>query len=111
MLMKQIWFWACAGAGLVLLGCGLLVPAHLRAVDKAVLLEAGRPGDSLLQRGKELANARRLGAAQLCAPAARIALIPGWDRFGTAVTNLIRAQPDAQFWGNDLHTEQLFHQP
>ncbi|MBW8863707.1 MAG: hypothetical protein JF609_02070 [Verrucomicrobia bacterium] len=99
----------CVVFGLALLAGGLLIPAHLRAVDAGVLFSAGRTGDSLLERGKSLADARRLGAAQLYAPAGRAALIAGWDRFGESVTNSIHAAPAAQFWGNDLRTENIFH--
>jgi len=36
---------------LLLLVCGLVVPAHLRAVDDSVLREAGRRTTSLTSRG------------------------------------------------------------
>jgi hypothetical protein len=111
--MKRRWLWTggCLILGLLLLGCGLLVPAHLRAVDIGVLRSAERSGDTLLERGQALLNAQRPGSAQLFVFAARDAHIPGWDRFGVAVTNAITANPDACFWGNDTDTEILFKTP
>ena len=108
--MNSRWlsFWLCIVLGLMLLICGLLVPAHLRAVDVGVIQSAGRTGSGLLERGKALAGAGRLGAAQLYAPAARTAGMPGWDRFGTAVTNLILAAPARQFWGGEVRTRTIF---
>ena len=107
--MKAIWFWLCILFGLMLLSCGLLVPAHLRAVDSGVVLAAGRNGPSVIERGKALIGEHRLGAAALYPPAARIGMISGWDRLGEALTNQMAAAPAEQFWGNDLHAESLFH--
>lgn len=107
--MKATWFWLCILFGLVLLGGGLLVPAHLRAVDSGVILTAGRHGETVVERGKALIGEHRLGAAALFAPAARAGMIPGWDRLGDAVTNQIAVNPAEQFWGNDTRTEGVFH--
>src|SRR5580692_3159575 len=98
--MKAIWFWLCILFGLMLLSCGLLVPAHLRAVDSGVVLAAGRNGPSVIERGKALIGEHRLGAAALYPPAARIGMISGWDRLGEALTNQMAAAPAEQFWGN-----------
>jgi hypothetical protein len=95
--------------GLVLLGCGLIVPVHLRAVDAGVVLSAGRQGDALLARGRALANAGRLGSAQLMMSAARGAEMPGWDRLGGTITNDAAQNPDALFWGNDQAIKNLFN--
>ncbi len=109
MKSRWIWFWLCIVLGLVLLAVGLLIPAHLRAVDIGVVQAAGKHGGAgLLERGKDLAATGRLGAAELYAPAARLANMPGWDRFGTTVTNLIQSAPAMRFWGNDTHTPSLF---
>jgi len=91
--------------------CGLLVPAHLRAVDIGVLQSAERTGDTLLERGKVLMLTQRLGAAQFYVLAARDGGIPGWDHFGESVTNAIKVNPRGQFWGNDAGTEVLFNSP
>ncbi len=92
----------------MLLAGGLMIPAHLRALDISVVQAAGRQGDSLLDRGKALATTGRLGAAQLYAPAARMAEISGWDRFGETLTNLTRSAPSMAFWGDDTRTPAHF---
>lgn len=84
------------------------MPAHLRAVDAGVLLSAGRTGDTLLDRGKQLLDAGRLGSAQMEVSAARLAGMPGWDRLGGAVTNALARQPAGAFWGNDTRVENIF---
>ena len=110
-MMKSRWakFWLCVVCGLLLLGCGLLIPAHLRAVDSGVVLSAGRTGDTLLERGQAFADAGRLGAAQLLALAARKADMPGWDRLSETISNRATQNPNGVFWGNDAHTQSLFN--
>ena len=106
--MKWAWFSICAGLGLALLVCSLLIPAHLRAVDASVVQQAGRNAPALLERGQTLATEKKLGAAQMIALAARDAKIPGWDRLDATVANLSRQNPGALFWGNDSRAENLF---
>ncbi len=98
----------CVVLALVLLGVGLLVPVHLRAVDAGVLLSAGRAGDSVLKRGDALMNLGRLGAAQMLAEAAHQAAMPGWDRLAAAVTNGTTQNSAALFWGNDVPARAVF---
>jgi len=104
-----MWGSLCLVLGLVLLGCGLLVPAHLRAVDSSVVWSAGRRGDSLLARGQALLNAGRVGAAQLFVSAARLAEMPGWDRLGAAVTNRLAQNPGDLYWGNGARVRSFFY--
>lgn len=111
MKARWVWVYICVVLGLVLLGCGLIVPAHLRAVDAGVVLSAGRTGDSLLQRGKALTDAGRLGAATLLVLAAHQVEMPGWDRVGEALTNRVAQNPGAMFWGNDTRVSSLFNSP
>jgi len=65
MKRRLIWFLVCAAAGVVLAVSGLLLPAHLRAVDASVLRVAGRNTPSLVEQGRTLVNQNKLGAAQL----------------------------------------------
>ncbi len=76
--MKTRWLWVfiCLVLGLLLLGCGLLVPVYLRAVDSSVVWSAGRHGNSLMDRGQALLDEGRLGAAQLFVSAACLAGMP-----------------------------------
>ena len=49
-----LWFLVCAIAGVLLAAGGLVLPAHLRAVDASVLREAGRHTPSLIEQGLAL---------------------------------------------------------
>ena len=127
--MKWLRFLACCLAGLALLACGLLIPAHLRAVDAGVIQVAGKNGypltrqkaeangdsrreliinNSLAADIKAQAQAGNLGVAQILAQAARAAELPGGDSLGATVTNQIRQNPAAFFWGNSVRVENLF---
>ena len=108
--MKVRWpgFLICAILGLVILVCGLLIPAYLRAVDASVIEQAGRSTPALLGQGRALAGAKKLGAAQMLMHAARTAGIPGWDRLGETITTLARQNPEALAWGDDYRMENLF---
>lgn len=98
-MSRWVWFIVCAILGLVMLICGLLVPAHLRAVDVSLLQKAGRRSPALLETGSELLQNNQLGAAEIVADAARQERILGWERLGQAVTNLSAQHPDWQSWG------------
>ena len=108
---RGLWACLCLVAGLLLLAGGLVAPVHLRALDAGVARSAGRAGDSLLERGQALVKADRLGAAQVLGSAARLAQIPGWDRLGEALTNRLRQNPAAFFWGNEPRLPAVFPAP
>src|SRR5690242_10243437 len=95
------WFWLsiCALVGLELLLCGLLVPAHLRAVDACVLQKAGRKTASVLDCGLALLNDRQLGAAQLLQEEAQAAALPEQDWLAQAVRETRQQHPRWQSWG------------
>jgi len=98
----------CVFLGLVMLGCGLLMPVYLRAVDASIIERAGRDSVALLVQGRALMDAKRLGAAQMLAQAARTAGIAGWDRLSETITNLTRQNPAALAWGDDSRMKNLF---
>jgi hypothetical protein len=108
--MTSRWLWAgiCAALSLLLLGGGLLVPAHLRALDTSVVRSAGRTGDSLPQRGRQLLESGRLGAAYLFSLAVQRVGMAGWDRLGESISNSAARYPAAYFWGNDRRVEEFF---
>lgn len=90
----------CAVLGLVMLTCGWLIPAHLRAVDVGVLGRAGKGTPPLIQRGIDLAVAEQLGAAQLISKAATAEKIQG-DTVLTGVVHQITDQhPAWEVWGS-----------
>jgi hypothetical protein len=111
MNLRWLWVVVCLFASLVLLGGGLLVPAHLKATDSGIVWQAGRGSPTLLEHGRSLVEAGQLGTAQMFVAAARVAQIPGWDRLGQQVTNAVRQHPAALFWGADARTEQIFDSP
>ncbi len=131
--MKRVWlFIVICIAGLALLACGLLIPAHLRAVDAGVIRVAGRngytPSGQQLAAQPDLSSSRpqliiggsldneikaktasgNLGVAQLLVQAACLADLPGSGQLGVSVTNAIRQNPDAFFWGPWARVENLF---
>lgn len=102
-VMNTRWQWVFVSVvlGLLMLGCGVLIPVHLRALDSSIVLSAGRTGDSLIERGNALADANRLGAAQIFVSAAHQAQMPGWDRLQESITARAAQSPGASYWGND----------
>jgi hypothetical protein len=105
--------WACfalfAILGLMLLLGGLLIPAHLRAVDVAVLQKAGARTPTLVDQGLALAADKQLGTAQLLLQAAEQEHVNGWERLATAVTNLATLHPAWTVWGGgEYHLQVLF---
>jgi hypothetical protein len=76
-----------------MLVCGLLVPAHLRAVDVSVIQRAGRNTPALIEQGLALVNENKLVAAQLLLQAAQSEKLTGLDKLGLAITNSARRHP------------------
>lgn len=79
--------------GLLMLFCGLQMPAHLRAVDGSALQKIGKGTPSLIDTGLTLVKSNQLGAAQQFAAAAGNAWIKDAHKLGEAVDNLARQQP------------------
>ena len=109
-MSRTVLFLICVLAGLVLLVGGLLVPAHLRAVDAGVLKRAGRQTPTLVTWGVTLAaDQQKLGAAEMLLEAARVQALPDRELLRVAVTNLALQHPDWQAWGGgDTHLATLF---
>jgi hypothetical protein len=89
----------CAVLGLLMLVCGLLVPAHLRAVDASVLQQTGRGTPSLIEVGLARVKEENLGAAQLLLLAAQAAHLPQQDKLGLVVEELAAQKPGLRVWG------------
>jgi hypothetical protein len=108
-MKRWVLFFVCAVLGLAALVCGLLVPAHLRAVDASLVQKAGGGSAGLVEEGLALAKEDKLGAAQLIARAAREQSVSGWEKLGSAVTNLARRHPGWEVWGgNEADLESMF---
>jgi hypothetical protein len=108
MIKRWHWALACSVSGLLLLFCGLQVPAYLRAVDVKVIQNAGRETSSLAAQGLSLVNQQNLGTAWLFLQAAQAERIPDLENLGLAVTNAMRQHPDWLVWGNDSALKRLF---
>ncbi len=108
--MMNRWLWAliCMVSSLLLLFCGLLVPAYLRAVDVSVIRNAGQKTPTLLAQGLALVNQKNVGVASMFLAAAQAEGITGWQKLGLAVTNAARLHPDWLVWGNDTGLERVF---
>jgi hypothetical protein len=109
MTSRFIWFLICAISGALLVAGGLLVPAHLRAVEASVLKEAGRHTGQLVEQGVELVKQNKLGAAQLLLLAAQEEDVSARQWLGLAITNLVTLHPRWVVWGGgDTRLERLF---
>ena len=91
----------CAILGLMMLGFGLLVPAHLRAVDRSVIEAAGKNTPTLTERGLVLVSKKNLGAAQLFSQTAQSAGLADREKLASAVDELTKQQPDLIPLGHD----------
>lgn len=106
--MKWGWFTLCLVVCVTVLAAGLLIPAHLRAVDATVLQSAPRHGPALLGEGQVFMAENRLGAARLLFEAGRLTGIRGGAELSSTANELARQNPGAFFWGDDSRTESLF---
>ncbi len=107
-MKRWFYFLICAVLGLTLLAGGLLVPAHLRAMDAVVIQHAGQSSATLLDECQKLTAEEHLGAAQMLLQAAQIENLSGWEKTGSTWTNLDRQNPTARFWGDDAGVINLF---
>jgi hypothetical protein len=99
MMRSWVWFLTCAVLGPVIIVCGLMVPAHLRAVDDTVLERAAIDTPVLIGHGLALVYERNLGSAQLVSQAARLRNVPGREKLEIAVTTLAKEDPGLQKHG------------
>ncbi len=94
-MKRVIGFLTCAVLGLALVFCGLLMPAHLRAVDTGVIAKAGGNRATVIDRGLALARSNDLGAAQLLLEAANRNALPEREK----LTAAIALYPENKTWG------------
>ncbi len=94
-------FTLCALLGLAMFLCGLLMPAHLRAIDDTVLSVAGRGTPSIVEEGLTLVKEQQLGAAEMFLEVARQEHLAGTSKLGLAVGNLAMEQPELLRWGGE----------
>lgn len=100
-MSRLIWFLLCAILGLAMVGLGLLLPAHLRAVETSVLEQAGRNTPTVVEHGLKMVRDKNLGAARLLLETAQSKELPERDTLASAVDELTAQQPDLILWGHD----------
>src|SRR5437899_2294779 len=117
-MSRWLWFSICIIIGLVMLMFGLLVPAHLRAVDESVLQRAGRNTPGLVEQGLVFVGENKLGAAQLLLRTAQREHLAGTEKLEYAVGELARQHPGWVVWGGPeprfegiLEGESKVHDP
>lgn len=99
----------CLGGSLAAVLLGLLVPAHLRAVDKGVLARAGANSHGVLDHAIELLNAGHHGAAQILVDAATSCGITNTGHLDAGLQALSLRDPRIVAWGMpDSRLEALF---
>jgi len=109
MMNRVVRFLLCAIPGVLLLACGLLLPAHLRAVDGGVLRAAGQKTPGLVQQGLTQVQENNLGTAGLLLEAARQEGVPEQQELASAISALAARHPGWVIWGGgDTGLERLF---
>lgn len=108
-MSRWLLFLSCAVLGLLLLACGLFVPAHLRAVDVSVIQKAGHNTPALAGTGSVQVSQKNLGAAQLVAQAAQEQMLPNREELNAQIAALVASHPELQSWGGpDARFAKLF---
>lgn len=108
-MQRVVWIIVLVGFGLMLVFCGLLVPAHLRAVDAAVIEQAGVGTRSLIEEGYSLLSLEKEGPARLFWQVAQAEKAAGHEKLGLALTNFTDSHPGLALWGGaDPYLERLF---
>jgi hypothetical protein len=109
MSRRAIGFLVCAILGVAMLVFGLLVPAHLRAVDGSVLRWAGWSTPTLSEREKALVRQNQVGAAQLLIQAGQAEGLPEQKDLRLAINAAAAQHPGWLVWGGgDPRLERLF---
>ena len=108
-MSRWVGFLACALLGAAMLICGLLVPAHLRAVDASIIQAAGRNTPGVVGQAQALLSENQFGAAQLLAQVTSSEAFPDREKLNLAVASAVATHPDWLVWGGgDYHLQVLF---
>ena len=110
--MKYVLLFFLLLVGLLLIGFGLTVPAHLRATDARVVLKDQAASAALVDEGLTLVSQRKLGPAILLLQAAQQERLPETSRLQAEVERVIRARPvDLVLGGDDPYLPSLLKIP
>lgn len=96
---RWVWFTLCGVLGLLLLLCGWLIPAHLRAIEEPILTQAGRNSSSLVGRGVNLAHIGQYSSAQTLLRAAERNHFSDTNELITALDAEAKKFPVIKLWG------------
>lgn len=108
-MRNWLWWMVFAELGLIFVGFGLLIPAHMRAIDAAQLELAGLKTRSVIEEGASLTRLGKVGPAQLFLQAAQAENIRGAETLAAALTNLTAAHPELLlFGGADPTLDKVF---
>ncbi len=92
-----------------MVACGVLVPAHLRAVSAAVIQKAGLNTPTLVGEGLELVREEKSGPAQMLLQTAQDEQLRDRDKLGFAIGNLTVKRPATLVWGGpEPRLEKVF---
>jgi hypothetical protein len=106
---RVAWFIICTVVGLELIAWGLLVPAHIQAVDAKVLELAGARSPSLTAEGLSLVNLEKTGPARILLDVAQQTDTPGHEKLAASVKTFEQAQPRLRVWGGAApYLERVF---
>ena len=102
--MKTLWLIICLICGVLLLGCALLVPAHFRAVDAAVVEGAGKgkPGagtPTLIEEGATFLSVEKLGPARILLQAAQAEGVARTELLASGIAQFTRENPNLVLLG------------
>ena len=96
---RWIWFTLCGVLGLLLLLCGWLIPAHLRAVEEPVLAQASHNSASLTGRGVNLAHIGQYSSGEMMLRAAQRAAFSDTNELVSALDTEAKKTPVVKLWG------------
>jgi len=96
--MRRFWLTFGLICGVLLLGCALLVPAHFRATDAAVVERAGKSpsgasAPTLVEEGATFLSVEKLGPARMLLRVAQSEGVPRNDLLAAGVAQFQRDNP------------------
>src|SRR6185503_7061891 len=90
----------CGLLGLLLLLCGWLIPAHLRAIEEPTLAQASRNSSTLTGRGVNLAHIGQYSAAEMLLRAAERNKFSDTNELISALETEAKKAPVVKLWGS-----------
>lgn len=96
-------------AGAALVAAGWLLPVQVKSVSPLLLREAGTGSPTLVEYGRTLREADKVGPASLVRDAAKKLALPGAETLAAALAADGQRQPELVAWGGlDPYLEQVF---